>query len=202
MAVWKGKNKLMLASLILLGVFVYLGVMLVLLSLGSGEWLVVSSPEKMRFKRPWPLRASAGMLGFLLFSGAGLGATVFAPAFGPWFAWGCFVPLCLLLGGLFFCFSGPQEICISLNTRRCFQMTGWMFFPQENVFSLSETSHLRVFRGGSGCYVVLCLDGIEDQKFMLGKTSRLSTALSYAEKVATALRLPIREKTPEEMSIR
>lgn len=189
----------MLGSLILLGVFVYLGIMAALLSLGSGEWLAASSPEEVRFKRPWPLRASAGMFSLLFFSGAGLGATVFASSFGLWIAWGWFVPFCLLLGGLLLCLSGPQEICIDLNTRRCFQTTGWMFFPRENVFSLSETSHICVFRGGSGCYVVLWLNGIKDPKFMLGKTSRLSAALSYAEKLAKPLLLPVQEKTPGEM---
>jgi len=189
----------MLASLGLLGVFIYIGVMLVLLCMGYRDRLVASSAHQMDFKRPWPERVSTGMLSLLLFLGAGLGATILAADFGFWYTWGWFVPVCFLTGGLMLYASGPQDVCIDLDTRMCYGTRGWMFYPQKRVCPLRETSHLCVFRGGYGCYVVLWINGVKDPMFILAKTSTLSQALSYAERVAIPLQLPVREKTLKEM---
>ena len=189
----------MAASLILLGVFAYIGVMLILVCMGYRERLVASSPRLMDFRNPWPERVSAGMLSLLLLLGAVLGATVLAPGFGLWFTWAWFVPICLLMGALMLYLSGPQDVRIDLDTRMCYGTKGWMLCPQKRVCPLSEASHICVFRGGYGCYVVLWINGIKDPMFMLAKTGTLSEALSYAQKIAIPLQLPVREKTLKEM---
>ncbi len=183
------------ASMIMLGVYIYIGVMFWLLFVVSVEWIVEADVYQMCFKRPWTVRASTGMLGLAFFIGA-VAVAVLPPS--PSIPWGLAL-VCLLISGLMFYFSGPKDVRIDLDKRTCCETYGWMLFPKKFTCSLSKTSRILVYSGGSGSYVVLWIDGLKDPKFTLAVAARMSEALKFADKVAIPLQLPVKQTTLTEM---